>query len=77
MPRPKKKPNYNPSQVVQISAVADAFGFYDDKVDETRSECRDSGVWNHGFESQEASNYSWGVFHSVVSLDSRVGSGWV
>lgn len=34
MPRPKKKPNYNPSQVVQMSAVADAFGFYDDKVDE-------------------------------------------
>lgn len=34
MPRPKKKPNYNPSQVVQMSAVADAFGFYDDKVNE-------------------------------------------
>lgn len=37
MPRPKKKPNYNPDQVMQefIAAVADAFGSYDDREDIT------------------------------------------
>lgn len=37
MPRPKKKPNYNPEQVTQefMSAVADAFGSYDDRDDDT------------------------------------------
>lgn len=37
MSRPKKKPNYDPDQVMQdfLSAVADAFGFYDDQEDTT------------------------------------------
>lgn len=37
MSRPKKKPNYNPEQVTQefMSAVADAFGSYDDRDDDT------------------------------------------
>ena len=37
MPRPKKKPNYNPAQVMQdfMFAVADAFGSYDDRMDDT------------------------------------------
>ena len=35
--RPKKKPNYNPDQVMQefMAAVADAFGSYDDREDTT------------------------------------------
>ena len=35
MSRPKKKPNYNPDQVMQdfMAAVADAFGSYDDRED--------------------------------------------
>lgn len=35
MPRPKKKPNYNPDQVMKesMAAVADAFGSYDDRED--------------------------------------------
>lgn len=37
MSRPKKKPNYNPDQVMQdfMVAVADAFGSYDDREDKT------------------------------------------
>ena len=37
MPRPKKKPNYNPEQVMKefMDAVADAFGSYDDREDKT------------------------------------------
>ena len=37
MPRSKKKPNYNPNQVMRdfMLAVADAFGFYDDRMDNT------------------------------------------
>ena len=37
MSRSKKKPNYNPVQVMQefIAAVADAFGSYDDREDKT------------------------------------------
>ena len=37
MSRPKKKPNYNPDQVMQdfMVAVADAFGSYDDREDST------------------------------------------
>lgn len=37
MSRSKKKPNYNPDQVMQefIAAVADAFGSYDDREDKT------------------------------------------
>ena len=37
MSRPKKKPNYNPDQVMQefMAAVADAFGSYDDREDIT------------------------------------------
>lgn len=37
MSRPKKKPNYNPDQVMQdfMAAVADAFGSYDDREDKT------------------------------------------
>ena len=37
MSRPKKKPNYNPDQVMQdfMIAVADAFGSYDDREDKT------------------------------------------
>lgn len=37
MARPKKKPNYNPDQVMQefMAAVADAFGSYDDREDTT------------------------------------------
>ena len=37
MSRPKKKPNYNPDQVMQdlMSAVAGAFGSYDDREDTT------------------------------------------
>ena len=37
MPRPKKKPNYNPDQVMKdfMAAVADAFGSYDDREDKT------------------------------------------
>lgn len=37
MPRPKKKPNYNPHQVMQdfMDAIADAFGSYDDRTDDT------------------------------------------
>lgn len=37
MSRPKKKPNYNPDQVMQefMAAVADAFGSYDDREDNT------------------------------------------
>ena len=37
MSRPKKKPNYNPDQVMQefMAAVADAFGSYDDREDTT------------------------------------------
>ena len=39
MSRPKKKPNYNPDQVMQefMAAVADAFGSYDDREDKTFS----------------------------------------
>ena len=35
MSRPKKKPDYNPYQVMQdfMTAVADAFGTYDDRED--------------------------------------------
>ena len=35
MSRPKKKPNYNPDQVMQefMTAVVDAFGSYDDRED--------------------------------------------
>ena len=35
MPRPKKKPNYNPDQIMQdfMIVVADAFGAYDDRED--------------------------------------------
>lgn len=37
MSRPKKKPNYNPDQVMQefMAAVTDAFGSYDDREDTT------------------------------------------
>ena len=37
MPRPKKKPNYNPHQIMQafMDAIADAFGSYDDRDDDT------------------------------------------
>ena len=37
MSRPKKKPNYNPDQVVQefMATVADAFGSYDDREGKT------------------------------------------
>ena len=37
MSRPKKKPNYNPDQVMQefMAAVVDAFGSYDDREDKT------------------------------------------
>ena len=37
MSRPKKKPNYNPDQVMQdfMAAVAGAFGSYDDREDTT------------------------------------------
>lgn len=37
MSRPKKKPNYNPEQVMKefMEAVADAFGSYDDREDTT------------------------------------------
>lgn len=37
MSRPKKKPNYNPDQVMQdfMAAVAGAFGSYDDREDKT------------------------------------------
>ncbi len=37
MSRPKKKPNYNPDQVMQefMAAVADVFGSYDDREDTT------------------------------------------
>ena len=37
--RPKKKPNYNPDQVMQdfMAAVADVFGSYDDREDKTFS----------------------------------------
>lgn len=37
MSRPKKKPNYNPDQVMKdfMAAVADAFGSYDDREDKT------------------------------------------
>ena len=37
MSRPKKKPNYNPHQIMQefMDAIADAFGFYDDRDDDT------------------------------------------
>ena len=37
MPRPKKKPNYNPHQIMQefMDAIADAFGSYDDRGDDT------------------------------------------
>ena len=37
MSRPKKKPNYNPEQVMKefMDAVADAFGSYDDREDKT------------------------------------------
>ena len=33
MSKPKKRPNYNPDQVMQefMAAVADAFGYYDDR----------------------------------------------
>lgn len=39
MARPKKKPNYNPDQVMQdfMAAVADAFGSYDDREDTVHS----------------------------------------
>lgn len=41
MPRPKKKPNYNPDQVMQdfMITVAEAFGAYDDRIDK-----RDPGL---------------------------------
>ena len=37
MSRPKKKPNYNPEQVMKefMDAMADAFGYYDDREDTT------------------------------------------
>ena len=37
MPRPKKKPNYNPEQIMKdfTITVADAFGSYDDREDTT------------------------------------------
>ena len=37
MPRPKKKPNYNPQQIMRdfMSAVSDAFGSYDDRDNAT------------------------------------------
>lgn len=37
MSRPKKKPNYNPHQIMQefMDAIADAFGSYDDRDDDT------------------------------------------
>lgn len=37
MPRPKKKANYNPHQIMQefMDAIADAFGSYDDRDDDT------------------------------------------
>lgn len=37
MSRPKKKPNYNPDQIMRdfMTAVADAFGSYDDREDTT------------------------------------------
>lgn len=37
MPRPRKKPNYNPHQIMQefMDAIADAFGFYDDRDNDT------------------------------------------
>ena len=37
MPRLKKKPNYNPHQIMQevMDAIADAFGSYDDRDDDT------------------------------------------
>ena len=37
MSRPKKKPDYNPHQIMQefMDAIADAFGSYDDRDDET------------------------------------------
>lgn len=37
MTRPKKKPNYNPHQIMQefMDAIADAFGSYDDRDDDT------------------------------------------
>lgn len=37
MPRPRKKPNYNPHQIMQefMDAIADAFGSYDDRDDDT------------------------------------------
>lgn len=37
MPRPKKRPDYDSEQVTRdfMSAVADAFGFYDDRMDNT------------------------------------------
>ena len=37
MPRPRKKPNYNPHQIMQefMLAVADAFGSYDDRDNDT------------------------------------------
>lgn len=37
MPRPRKKPNYNPHQLMQefMDAIADAFGSYDDRDDDT------------------------------------------
>ena len=39
MPRPKKKPNYNPNQVMQdfMLTVTDAFGSYDDRDNDTAS----------------------------------------
>lgn len=37
MSRPKKKPNYNPDQIMRdfMTAIADAFGSYDDREDTT------------------------------------------
>ena len=37
MPRPRKKPNYNPRQIMQefMDAIVDAFGSYDDRDDDT------------------------------------------
>ena len=37
MPRPRKKSNYNPHQIMQefMDAIADAFGSYDDRDDDT------------------------------------------
>lgn len=36
MPRPKKKPDYNPKQIMRdfMDAIVDAFGSYDDREDE-------------------------------------------